>query len=186
MIKFEKVTELNKNNIVSELFYFISNNIDKSIFKLLDIKFFKYYLEINKENVFFIKKDGKILALISYVEKNISNKIKVKILKTLLIKPSVIFILIKNFFHFFKLVREPNNYLQLLHLIIDKNLENYIEKKTRDELIFKLHKQNIFEKYKGIHACYSKDNLIADLYYKKNDFKIYHKNHFFNFVKIDL
>ena len=71
----------------------------------------------------------------------------------------------------------------MMHLILNKSLKNEVTKRNRNKIINLLHKKNTKRKYLGIYASYHKSNIKAKKYYLKNDYKIYHNNIFFNFVK---
>jgi hypothetical protein len=79
--------------------------------------------------------------------------------------------------------KNPKNYIQLLHFIINKSIVPKINKIIRDKKIYELHKKFIKKEHKGIYAAYSNENIAAKKYYKKNNYILYSKNLFFSFVK---
>jgi hypothetical protein len=92
-------------------------------------------------------------------------------------------LLILNYQIFFKHHMPPDNYIQLMHLVIKINKS---EKKIKSFLNKKIEQLNqivAYKKYNGIYAIYQNDNVIAAKYYSKNNFKIFKKNFFFSFVK---
>ena len=71
-----------------------------------------------------------------------------------------------------------------MHLIIkfDEN-KNKTDKKKLNKKIENLHMKMIKNKYNGIYALFENKNLVANKYYKKNNFQVFNKNFFYTFVK---
>ena len=168
------------------IFNFLTSNIEGSIFKFLGYDFFLYFIEINHGKVFYIEHNKKIVNYIAYIDSVTEKKLKNLIIKNIIKRP-FFFILIafQNINFFFKFHKFPANYLQLIHLIIkidtvkNSSLKKKIDIKI-DNLNYKICKSLNF---KGVYAMYNRNNKRASKYYKKNNYTLYNKNFFFNFVK---
>lgn len=182
-----KIYRLKKNKITLKkskiIFNFLSTNIKNSIFTVLGHKYFLELLKINYQNCFYIKKNNKIIAYISYIDNKNEKKMK-KILFIFCFKKLInIFIIFFNFRFLFKIHLYPQNFIQLLHLVIKLDKRN---NKLRNQLHLKinnLHERVILSKYRGVYSMYENKNIIASKYYKKNKFKIFKSNFFYTFVK---
>ena len=131
---------------------------------------------------FFYKYKKKILILVSYIDEKSEFKLKIEIIKYLILRPRKFILLLKNISYFFKLIKYPKNFIQLLHFIINKSPVIKINKKIRDKKINHLHKKFISDKYQGIFAIYNNENLAANKYYKKNKFIFFNRNLFYSCV----
>ena len=124
------------------------------------------------------------MSYISYIDKINEDKMKKKLI--FLIFRNILSnlpILIFNYKIFFKIHEPPENYIQLIHLIIKiKGKENKIKLKLHKK-IENLHKKIVKKKYQGVYAIYENKNVIASKYYRKSNFKVFRKNIFFSFVK---
>lgn len=181
---FQKLDNLKNESLNKKIFFFITKNLKDTIFNLFGYKFFRtIYLENNYKNIFFYNKGDQLLILISYINPESELKLKKQMIKYLLSNPIKIVLLLKNIKFLFKSSKNPINYIQLLHFIIDKSIITKINKIFRDNKINGLHKKFISKKYRGIYAAYSNENIAAKKYYKRNKFTIYNKNLFFSFVK---
>jgi hypothetical protein len=183
-----KIYKLKKSQLTKKgtknVYFFLVNNIKNSVFSIFGHDYFLDLLKFNYQETFYIKKNGQIVSYISYINKINESKMKKKLFFFIL--KNILFNLPLLIFHykiFFKIHRPPNNYIQLIHLIIKI-------KKTEKKIRLKLHKkiENLNQKvvnkgYQGIYAIYENKNVIASKYYKKNNFKIFKKNIFFSFVK---
>ena len=183
-----KIYKLKKNQLTKKgtknLYFFLVNNIKNSVFSIFGHDYFLELLKFNYQETFYIKKKGQIVSYISYINKINESKMKKKLFFFIL--KNFLFNLLLLIFHykiFFKIHSPPNNYIQLIHLIIKI-------KKTEKKIRLKLHKkiENLNQKvvnkgYQGVYAIYENKNAIASKYYKKNNFKIFKKNIFFSFVK---
>tara|TARA_B100000579_G_scaffold434070_1_gene454145 strand:- start:73 stop:639 length:567 start_codon:yes stop_codon:yes gene_type:complete len=184
-MKINRIASNQKNNHIlkNEIFQFIKKNIKYSIFKDLDFSFFNFYFEINYKNIFIIKNNKKIIGLISYINEKNQKILKKQIISNIIKKPFSFFKIILSINYYFKSTNPPKNYLQLMHLILDKRILKITKKVNRDKKINELHKKVSSNKFKGIYASYRKNNLSAAMYYEKNNFKIFEKNPYFCFVK---
>ena len=185
-MKFSKINKNDKNfNLIRKKIYLLLiTKIPNSIFNNLGYDFFKLYCNINYMNIFYYLINDNVVSLISYIEfKN--QKILEKIIINFLFKnPFKLFFFLFNLNFYFKSDKRPNNYVQLLHLILDKKLiKNKFQKKKRDQSVKLIHKKFVKKKYIGIYANFNKLNIPAKNYYKNNGFKEYYNNLFFSFVK---
>ena len=183
-----KIFKLKKNQLTKKgtkkIYFFLINNIKNSVFSVFGHDYFLELLKFNYQDTFYIKKKGQIVSYISYIDKINEDKMKKKLLFFIL--KNILFnlpILILNYKIFFKIHEPPDNYIQLIHLIIKikekkKKIKVKLHKKIED-----LHIAIANRKYKGIYAIYENTNVIASKYYRKNNFKIFKKNIFFSFVK---
>ena len=182
-----KVYKLRKNQVTikqsKKIFNFLSNNIKNSIFAVLGHEYFLELLKINYQNCFYIKKNNKIVSYISYIDNKKEKEMKKILIKFLFKKFINIFLIIFNFKFFFKIHASPENFIQLVHLVIKLNKRNNNLKIKLHSKINKLHQRVITSKYQGIYAAYDNKNIIASKYYKKNNFKIFKNNLFYTFVK---
>ena len=183
-----KIFKLKKNQLTKKgtkkIYFFLIDNIKNSVFSVFGHDYFLELLKFNYQDTFYIKKRGQIVSYISYIDKINENKMKKKliffILKNIVLNLPI---LIFNYKMFFKIHEPPENYIQLIHLIIKiKGKENKIKLKLHKK-IENLHKKIVNKKYQGVYAIYENKNIIAGKYYRKSNFKIYKKNIFFSFVK---
>ncbi len=183
-----KIFKLKKSQLTKKdtkkIYFFLINNIKNSVFSVFGHDYFLELLKFNYKDTFYIKKSGQIVSYISYINKINEDKMKKKliffILKNILLNLPI---LIFNYKIFFKIHEPPENYIQLIHLIIKiKGKENKIKLKLHKK-IENLHKKIVNKKYQGVYAIYENKNIIAGKYYRKSNFKIYKKNIFFSFVK---
>jgi hypothetical protein len=180
---FQKLVNLKNENLNKKIFYFIIKNLKNTIFNFLGYEFYrKIFLKNNYQNIFFCKKNTQLEILISYIDIKTEKKIKKEIIKYLMLNPIKIILLLKNVKFFFKFSKNPNNFIQLLHLIINKSIMTRANKIYRNNLINELHKKFLRNKYKGIYASFSNENIAAKRYYEKNNYTLYNKNLFFSFV----
>ena len=164
---FQKLINLKNENLNKKIFYFVTKNLKNTIFNFLGYEFYcKIYLKNNYQNIFFYKKKNQLEILISYIDLKTEKKIKKEIIKYLI-----------------KFSKNPNNFIQLLHLIINKSIMTKANKIYRNKQINELHKKFIRNKYKGIYATFDNENIAAKKYYEKNNYILYNKNLFFSFVK---
>ena len=135
------------------------------------------------DKTFYIEYNNKIVSYISYVDTKNESKIKKILIKNISKNffKNLILVLI-NFKFFFKLHDQPKKFIQLMHLIIKFN-KNKTDKKKLNKKIENLHKKIVKNKYEGIYALFENKNLVADKYYKKNNFLVFNKNFFYTFVK---
>ena len=183
-----KIFKLKKNQLTKKgtkkIYFFLIDNIKNSVFSVFGHDYFLELLKFNYQDTFYIKKRGQIVSYISYIDKINEDKIKKKLL--LFILKNIFLnlpILILNCKIFFKIHEPPDNYIQLIHLIIKiKEKKKKIKLKLHKK-IENLHKQIVGKKYEGIYAIYENKNVIASKYYRKSNFKIFKKNIFFSFVK---
>jgi hypothetical protein len=183
-MNFQKLVNLRNEKLNKKIFIFITKNLKNTIFNILGYKFFRnFYLESNYKNIFFYKKKNQLLILISYINPESELKLKTEMIKYFILNPIKIILLLKNIKFLFKYSKNPKNYIQLLHFIINKSVIHKINKIIRDKKINELHKKFIKKKHKGIYAAYSNENIAAKKYYKRNKYILYNKNLFFSFVK---
>jgi len=181
---FQKLVNLRNENLNKKIFIFVAKNLKNTVFNLLGYEFYrKIYLKNNYQNIFFYEKKNQLEILISYINLETEKKIKKEMIKYLMLNPIKIILLLQNIKFFFKFSKNPNNYIQLLHLIINKSIITRANKISRNKKINELHKNFIRNKYKGIYAAFSNENIAAKRYYKKNKYILYSKNLFFSFVK---
>jgi hypothetical protein len=181
---FQKLINLKNENLNKKIFYFVTKNLKNTIFNFLGYEFYcEIYLKNNYQNIFFYKKKNQLEILISYIDLKTEKKIKKEIIKYLISNPIKIILLLKNIKYFFKFSKNPNNFIQLLHLIINKSIMTKANKIYRNNQINELHKKFIRNKYKGIYATFDNENIAAKKYYEKNNYILYNKNLFFSFVK---
>ena len=141
-------------------------------------------------HIFYVRKNDKICAIITVIRFN----------DFIILKKKIIFYLLKNplkiLFHFklllstFKRDRAKNDflisreYLNLLHLVIKKEMFYQNSLKEKDDLIsffFKKIVKNFNAKY--FYLCYEKNNIKAHKFYKRNKFEIYETTNNAIFVK---
>ena len=184
-MKFKKIKKKQKNfnPIRKKIFLFIIKNINKTIFHILGYNFFKIYFDINFNNNYIVFNKSKIVGLVSYISPKKINLLKKKAIFFILKNPFLLFRIIPSFYIFLQGKKSPRSYLQVLHLILKKNILKNTSKKNRDQKINYLHKKITINRYSGIFACYSRDNYVAEKYYKKNKYIIFDENFFFKFVK---
>lgn len=184
-MKFIRINKKQKNfrKTRKDIFLFIINNMDQTIFEIFGYNFFKIYFNLNYNNNYILYNNKKITGLISYIELNKINKLKKEALIFIIKNPFLLLKIIPKFYIFFKSKINPKKYLQLLHLILNKNILKSNSKRNRDRSINDLHKKIIANRFFGIYASYSKKNYIAENYYKKNKYIIFDENIFFKFVK---
>lgn len=181
---FQKLVNLKNENLNKKIFIFVTKNLKNTVFNILGYEFYrKIYLKNNYQNIFFYEKKKQLEILISYINLETEKKIKKEMIKYLISNPIRIILLLQNIKFFFKFSKNPNNYIQLLHLIINKSIITRANKIFRNKKINELHKKFTRNKYKGIYAAFSNENIAAKRYYKKNNYILYSKNLFFSFVK---
>lgn len=181
-----KKNEINKK-ISREIYNFLIMNIKNSVFRIFGYNYFLEFLKINHKNVYLIKKNNKIVSYISYI--NQKNELRMKKLLILNLKRDFIknfYLILFNIKFLFKIHSSPNNFIQLMHLIINlKGNENYTTKLLIHHKINNLHKKVVGSKYSGVYAMFENSNLIASKYYKKNFFRVFKNNFYYTFVKKD-
>jgi hypothetical protein len=183
-MNFQKLVNFKNEKLNKQIFIFITKNLKNTVFNILGYKFFRsIYLKNNYKNIFFYKKKNQLLILISYINLETELKLKKEMIKYFISNPMKFFLLLVNIKFFFKFSKNPKNYIQLLHFIINKSIVPKINKIIRDKKIYELHKKFIKKEHKGIYAVYSNENIAAKKYYKKNNYILYSKNLFFSFVK---
>ena len=187
-MKFIKTNKKQKSfyKLRKKIFLFIINNIDQTIFEIFGYDFFKIYFNLNYKNNYILYNKNKIIGLVSYIELNKIHQLKKEAIFYIIKNPFLLLKIIPRFYIFFKSKNNPSNYLQLLHLILDKNILKNISKKNRDKSINTLHKKVVMNKFLGIYASYSRKNYVAESYYKKNKYEIFDENFFYKFVKKQL
>ena len=118
-----KIFKLKKSHLTKKgtknIYFFLINNIKNSVFSVFGHDYFLKLLKLNYQDTFYIKKRGQIVSYISYINK--INEDKMKKLLLFFILKNILFnlpILILNYKIFFKIHEPPNNYIQLIHLII--------------------------------------------------------------------
>ena len=171
-----KIFKVKKNQLTKKgtkkIYFFLINNIKNSVFSVFGHDYFLELLKFNYQDTFYIKKKGQIVSYISYIDKIKEDKMKKKLI-----------FLIFNYKIFFKIHKPPENYIQLIHLIIKiKEKERKIKLKLHKK-IENLHQKIVNKRYQGVYAIYENKNIIASKYYRKSNFKIFKKNIFFSFVK---
>ena len=182
-MNFIKLRSFKNENFNRKLYSFTTKYLPHTIFSILGYDFYKnIYLKNNFNNIFFYKYKKKILILVSYIDEKSEFKLKIEIIKYLIFRPRKFILLLKNISYFFKLIKYPKNFIQLLHFIINKSPVIKINKKIRDKKINHLHKKFISDKYQGIFAIYNNENLAANKYYKKNKFIFFNRNLFYSCV----
>ena len=172
-----------KNKKTKKIYDFLVENIKNTTFQTFGYNFFLDSLKINFKKTFYIEYNNKIVSYISYVDTKNESKIKKILIKNISKNffKNLILVLI-NFKFFFKLHDQPKKFIQLMHLIIKFN-KNKTDKKKLNKKIENLHKKIVKNKYEGIYALFENKNLVADKYYKKNNFQVFNKNFFYTFVK---
>ena len=183
-----KIFKLKKSQLTKKgtkkIYFFLIKNIKNSVFSIFGHNYFLELLKFNYQDTFYIKKRGQIVSYISYINKINEDKMKKKLLFFIL--KNILFnlpILILNYKIFFKIHEPPDNYIQLIHLVIKiKEKEKKIKLKLHKK-IENLHQKIVYKKYQGVYAIYENKNIIASKYYRKTNFKIFKKNIFFSFVK---
>lgn len=183
-----KIFKVKKNQLTKKgtkkIYFFLINNIKNSVFSVFGHDYFLELLKFNYQDTFYIKKKGQIVSYISYIDKIKEDKMKKKLI--FLIFKNILLnlpILIFNYKIFFKIHKPPENYIQLIHLIIKiKEKERKIKLKLHKK-IENLHQKIVNKRYQGVYAIYENKNIIASKYYRKSNFKIFKKNIFFSFVK---
>ena len=173
VIKKEKVN-LKKN------YEIICAQISTSIFSILGFNFFKKLIKDNTIHLYNIKKSGEICAIITVIKFSDYKLINKKIFFHLIKNP---FILLQNIFFLIKSLNKNSDlsinkdYIHLLHLIIFSKKFKNISIKKKDLIL-----NNFFKKILKIHKanyiflCFEKNNSRALRYYRRNKFKIFHKN----------
>ena len=174
-----------KNKKNKSIYNFLISKIDGTIFKYFGLEFFLDFLKINHGKNFYIESNKQIIAYISYISSSEEKNLKNLIIKFIVRKPFILLIILQNIKFFFKFHNPPKNYLQLIHLVIDhNNIKNSLVKKKIKQKINNLnYKICKFYNFKGIYAMYDRKNKYAAGYYKKENYILYDKNFFFNFIK---
>ena len=168
--------KINKN-----IFELIKKNIPNTFFSVLSFSFFSYVVQKKIIDVFFIKKNNKLVSILTFIKaKNLKN-LKKYMFIFFLTNPftflSHLIFIIKSISRVSIDLFNKSNYLHLLHLIIFKNNFKKIRLKTKDN-VFNFFFKKILEKYnaKNIFLCYGKENKKAQNFYKRNNFKTYFQN----------
>ena len=174
-------------NNTSYLFNLIKKNIPTSIFSSLNHKFFHDMIKKKIINLYVIHQKTKICTIITVVTVKNFVKLKYRILYFFLMNPFNFFL---NILKILKSISKgsiknfDNSYLYLLHLIIFKKNFMSISVKKKDQTI------NFFFKHilksfntKSLFLCYEKNNLKADKFYLRNNFKVYNTNKNLIFIK---
>ena len=157
----------------------ICDNITSSIFIKLGFNFFNHLVQNNKIHIYFVKTHKKISAVITVINYKNYQSITYDILFHLILNPHKI---ILNFFELKDSIKKSSKlklnskYLHLLHLIIFKNNFLSISVKKKD-IIFDNIFKNILTEHdaKTLFLCFEKENISAKKYYKRNNFKNFHK-----------
>ena len=157
----------------------ICSNITRSIFIKLGFNFFNHLAQNNKIHIYFVKKNKKISAVITVINYKNYQSITYDILFHLILNPHKI---ILNFFELKDSLKKSSKlklnskYLHLLHLIIFKKNFLDISVKKKD-IIFDNIFKNILTEHnaKTLFLCFEKENMSAKKYYKRNNFKNFHK-----------
>lgn len=182
-MNFIKLKNSKNENLNARLFAFTTENLPNTIFSILGYEFYKnIYLKNNFNKIFYYKKKKQILILVSYIDEKLESDLKIEIIKYFIFHPKKLILLFKNINFFFKLIKYPKNFIQLLHFIVNRTLLININKKARDKKIHQLHQKLINNKYQGVFAIYNNENLSAENYYKKNKFILFSKNLFYSCV----
>ena len=180
----------NNINNFKNIFSIITHNIPRTIFSKLNSKFFEKLIKEKIINIYIIKKDKRIVSLITTTSVKNYVILKRKIFLFFIQNP---FIILNNLNFFFNIlfrdfseidIKMDKNYLHLLHLVIFKKKFFSIPLSKKDYLInfffkkiLKINSANTF------YLCYEKDNFNAQKFYKRNKFKIFKKNRNTIFVK---
>ncbi len=183
-----KIFKLKKSQLTKKgtkkIYFFLISNIKNSVFSVFGHDYFLELLKSNYQHTFYIKKKGQIVSYISYMDKINEDKMKKKLIflifKNILSNlPKLIF----NYKIFFKIHESPENYIQLIHLIIKLKKREGKIKLNLHKKIENLHQKVVNKRYRGVYAIYENKNIIANKFYRKSNFKIFKKNIFFSFVK---
>ena len=191
LIKDQYILNNNPKNI-KDIFSIIIEKIPSSIFSVLNANFFKKMVETKIIDLYLIKKKNKTTSIISVISISNYKILKKKIFLFLLMNPLIILSNInflikmvdKSSFHLKK--NSEKKYLHLLHLVIISKYFKKISLKKKDN-IFNYFFKKIVKKNNAssLFLCYEADNLKAQSYYKRNNFKIYKKINKTFFLKKD-
>tara|TARA_B100001123_G_C15333982_1_gene1032137 strand:- start:419 stop:1033 length:615 start_codon:yes stop_codon:yes gene_type:complete len=177
-----------EENQISDLYTVICKKIPGSIFSKINYNFFEGLVESGIVNIFSIRKQKKIVSIITVVDFENYTLLKKKIFLYLLKNPFKVIInftfLLKNFFKDSTKLSINKDHLHLLHLVIHKKYFKKITLKEKDNIfnsffkeILKLYNAKIF------FLCYEKENSKANNFYLRNKFKIYDTKSNIIFVK---
>lgn len=167
-----------KNNL-KKIYDIICKNITNSIFIKLGFNFFNHLVKNNKIHTYFVKTNKKISAVITVINYKNYQSITYDILFYLILNPHK---LILNFSQLKDSIKKSSKlkisseYLHLLHLIIFKKSFLYISVKKKDDIFNNIFKNILIEhNAKTIFLCFEKENISAKKYYKRNNFRNFHK-----------
>ena len=171
-----------------KIFEVIKKKIPNTLFSILSYPFFSFIVKKKLVDIFIIKKNNKLVSILTFIKAKKLLQIKKKILIFFLKNPHIFFL---NFIFILKSLSRTNvsffnniNYAHLLHLIIFKNTFTNVGILTKD-IIFNYFFKLILKKYnaKNIFLCYEVRNIRAHKFYKRNKFKIFYRNKKIVFVK---
>ena len=174
-----KIKLIKTKNNLKKIYDIICKNINNIIFINLLFNFFNYLVKNKKSHSYFIKKNKKISAVITVINYKNYQSITYDILFHLILNPHKI---ILNFFELKDSIKKNSKlklnskYLHLLHLIIFKNNFLGISVKKKDIIFDNIFKNILTEhEKKTLFLCFEKENISAKKYYKRNNFKNFHK-----------
>ena len=177
-----------ENKLNKKIFNLVKKNIPNTFFSLLGFSFFSFIVKKKIIDIFLIKKNKKLVSILTFIKTKNLRKLKKHIFFFLLINPLKFFInlifVLKSMSRGIGDLFDNRDFLHLLHLIILKNSFNKIKLHTKDNILNFFFKK-ILEKNnaKNIFLCYDISNFKAHRFYLRNNFKIYLKKGEIVFVK---
>ena len=174
-----KIKLIKTKNNLKKIYDIICKNINNSIFINLGFNFFNYLVKNKKIHSYFIKKNKKISAVLTVINYKNYQSITYDILFYLILNPHK---LILNFFQLKDSIKKSSKlkinseYLHLLHLIIFKKNFLDISVKKKDVIFNNIFKNILIEhNAKTIFFCTEKENISAQKYFKRHNFRNFHK-----------
>lgn len=177
-----------ENKLNKKIFNLVKKNIPNTFFSLLGFSFFSFIVKKKIIDIFLIKKNKKLVSILTFIKTKNLRPLKIYIFFFLLINPLKFFInlifVLKSMSRGIGDLFDNRDFLHLLHLIILKNSFNKIKLHTKDNILNFFFKK-ILEKNnaKNIFLCYDISNFKAHRFYLRNNFKIYLKKGEIVFVK---